>query len=101
MAEVLPWESLRENPITPTMAFHLYILFSMSRDRYYIGHTNNIERRLSEHNSGQTKSTKAGIPREIVYTKEFDSNIEANKVELHLKKMKSKKYIEKFIDDNS
>ena len=83
------------------MSFHMYILFSKSRDRYYIGHTNNIERRLAEHNSGQTKSTKHGIPWELVFTKEFDSNVEANKVELYLKRMKSRKFIEKFIADNS
>jgi len=82
------------------MAFHLYILFSKSKNKYYIGHTNNIDRRLSEHNSGQTKSTKTGTPWELVLTKEFDSNVEANKVELYLKRMKSRKYIEKFIDDN-
>ncbi|NOX64720.1 MAG: GIY-YIG nuclease family protein [Chlorobi bacterium] len=31
-------------------------------NRHYIGSTNNLERQLSEHNSGQTKSTGTGIP---------------------------------------
>ncbi len=59
------------NPITPTliMSYKLYILQSLTKDRYYIGHTNNIERRLSEHNSGQTKSTKAYIPWKLVFLK--------------------------------
>jgi putative endonuclease len=80
------------------MAYHLYIIFSKSFNRYYIGHTNNLQRRLTEHNAGQTKSTRYGIPWTLVYTKQFDSNIEANQEELRLKKMKSRRYIENLID---
>ena len=81
----------------PDMAFYFYILFSKSQNRYYVGHTNNLDRRLSEHNSRQTSSTKAGIPWELVFTKQFDNNIEANRFELHVKKMKSRKFIESLI----
>jgi putative endonuclease len=83
------------------MPFYLYILKSKKTDKFYIGHTNDLERRITEHNSGQTKSTKSGIPWEIVFKREFNSNTEANQAELKLKKMKSRKYIENFISDNS
>ncbi|HDP66927.1 MAG TPA: GIY-YIG nuclease family protein, partial [Candidatus Marinimicrobia bacterium] len=31
----------------------VYILYSPSKDRYYVGQTNDLNRRLVEHNSGQ------------------------------------------------
>jgi putative endonuclease len=80
------------------MTYHLYILYSKSLDKYYVGHTNNLTRRLSEHNSGQTKSTRSGKPWILVYTDEFNSNLEANKEEIKIKKMKSRKYIESLIN---
>ncbi|MHB1686582.1 MAG: GIY-YIG nuclease family protein [Ignavibacteriaceae bacterium] len=36
------------------MSFYTYILFSQTVNKYYIGSTNNILRRLGEHNSKQT-----------------------------------------------
>ncbi|MBU1100699.1 MAG: GIY-YIG nuclease family protein [Bacteroidetes bacterium] len=83
------------------MKFTLYILKSKSTNKFYVGHTNNMERRVFEHNSGQTKSTKPGIPWELVYTKEFQTNIEANRAELDIKKKKSRKYIEQLISGQS
>ncbi|MBU1875143.1 GIY-YIG nuclease family protein [bacterium] len=79
------------------MAYHLYIIFSKSRNRYYIGHTNSLIRRLKEHNTGQSKSTRYGVPWNLVYSKQFDSSLEANREELKLKKMKSRKFIERLI----
>ncbi|WP_227020910.1 GIY-YIG nuclease family protein [Arenibacter algicola] len=34
------------------MEYVVYILFSVAADRYYVGQTNNIEKRLATHNSG-------------------------------------------------
>ncbi len=79
------------------MKFFVYILYSEKVKRYYIGHTQNLERRLIEHNSGQNKSTKYGIPWKHVFTKEFSSRSEAMKYEIKIKRMKSKKFIENLI----
>ena len=51
--------------------YTVYILFSPSLSRYYVGYTNNICRRLSEHNRKKGKYTDAGIPWELVYTETF------------------------------
>jgi len=51
--------------------FYVYILKSKSANRFYIGHTNNLKRRLEEHNAGKTSSIKAYIPWEIIYCEEF------------------------------
>ena len=55
--------------------FHAYILRNTISGRHYIGSTNNLERRLQEHNRGQTRSTKSDgewvlIHHEIYNTKE-------------------------------
>jgi putative endonuclease len=79
------------------MFYYTYILYSQSRDRYYIGSTTNLEQRLIRHNAGATPSTKAGRPWVIVYTEAFDSKTEALKRENYLKRMKSRSFIENLI----
>ena len=79
------------------MSYFTYILYSKKLDRYYVGHTNNLDRRLFEHNSYQSSSTKIGVPWEVLYCKEFSTNSEANKFELKIKAMKSRKFIENLI----
>jgi predicted GIY-YIG superfamily endonuclease len=42
--------------------WYVYILRSRIDNNLYIGSTNNIGRRLSEHNSGKVDSTKSRLP---------------------------------------
>ena len=42
--------------------WYVYILRSLVDDKLYVGSTNNIERRLTEHNSGMVDSTKSRMP---------------------------------------
>ena len=48
--------------------FFVYILYSKSRKSYYIGATKRIEERMVEHNKGLSRSTKAGIPWDLIYS---------------------------------
>jgi len=77
--------------------YTVYILQSLKNNRYYVGHTSNIEKRLLQHNSGLTYSTRNHIPWKIVYQKEFNSKSIAQHFELKIKKMKSRQFIEKLI----
>jgi putative endonuclease len=92
-------EVVGSNPITPTMSefFTLYILKSCKKNRYYVGHTNDLERRINEHNSGQTKSTKPYLPWKIVFRKEYENKSDAYFAEMFIKKKKSRSFIEKLI----
>jgi len=83
------------------MSYFTYILKSQIKVRYFIGSTDNLERRLTLHNEGNTISTKPYIPWQLVYYEIFRSKAEALKREIQLKKMKSKKYIEWLIQNNS
>lgn len=71
----------------------VYILNNLDTDRYYIGSTENINRRLNEHKRGKTRTTKVLQTYILVY-KEFYNTIEEARVrEKKLKSYKSKKYI--------
>jgi len=78
--------------------FYLYIIQS-KRDRgYYIGSTGNIAKRLNEHNFGNTRYTKNKRPWELIYQEEYMTRSGAVTREKYLKRMKSKKYIDKLIN---
>ena len=76
-----------------------YILYSTKRNRYYTGETTDVDARLLYHNSSElnTNSTKAGIPWEIVLIIPCKNRSHALKVEMHIKRMKSKRFIESLI----
>ncbi|MBL7700619.1 MAG: GIY-YIG nuclease family protein [Ferruginibacter sp.] len=75
----------------------LYILFSQALNKYYIGSTTDIERRLAEHNRGKEKFTRTGIPWLLVYSEIFEELNQARQREFYIKRMKSKIFIEKLI----
>ena len=79
--------------------YYTYIIESHSNFRWYIGHSNDIERRLTEHNSGQSKSTRGKGPWKLIFLKSFDNNLEANRFELKLKKLRNKEYIRREYSD--
>ncbi len=78
---------------------YVYILKSKKNNKYYIGSTNNPSRRLLEHNEGKTKSLKYIRPLKLVFKKEFNNLFDARKMEINLKRLKSRKIIEKIIMD--
>jgi putative endonuclease len=65
--------------------FSVYILHSAKIDRFYVGYTNDIVRRLSEHNRSKGKFTDRGIPWRLVYSEIFESKDEATKREAFIK----------------
>ncbi|MBK5215567.1 MAG: GIY-YIG nuclease family protein [Candidatus Pacebacteria bacterium] len=78
---------------------YVYILQSERNSRYYIGSTNNLERRLLEHNSGHTKSLRNLLPMILVFNQGYEKIGEARKMELRLKRLKSRIIIESIIRD--
>ena len=79
----------------------VYILKSLKSKRYYIGHTGNLQRRLTEHNSGKTKSTKGYVPWIIVHTEIYKTKSEAYKREKEIKSYKSGIKFKKLIKPES
>jgi putative endonuclease len=57
--------------------FYIYVIYSQTLQRYYLGSTEIVEKRLQEHNSGKSLSTRAGIPWELIHTECFETRSEA------------------------
>jgi putative endonuclease len=68
--------------------YFVYIIKSINIHRYYIGSTENVEKRLSYHNSGKVRSTKAFRPWELVHTEPYDDRTDAVKREKQIKSYK-------------
>jgi len=64
---------------------HTYILLSSKSHTFYFGSTNNLKARLDLHNTGKVKSTKSGLPWELVWYGGFKTEKEARDFELYLK----------------
>jgi putative endonuclease len=58
------------------MAHFVYILKSLKDNRFYIGETADLERRIFEHNERWVKSTRDRRPLIIVYTETLESKSE-------------------------
>ncbi len=65
--------------------FTVYILLSEKDNNRYIGFTDNIERRLTEHNLGKVKSTKNRQPLKLIYTEKYENKSDAMKREKYFK----------------
>ncbi|MFH1711735.1 MAG: GIY-YIG nuclease family protein [Patescibacteria group bacterium] len=68
--------------------FSVYILYSASSDKYYIGSTADVEQRIKKHNSGSSRSTKPHRPWILVHEEKFDMRTDARKRENQIKKYK-------------
>ena len=77
--------------------FYTYILQSEKSGRYYIGHAEDIHKRLERHNTGKVTATRNKGPWIIKYYGEYETKALANSRELYIKSMKSRVFIEKLI----
>ena len=69
------------------MAYRVYVLQNRE-GRFYIGITDDVTRRIRQHNSGESKWTKAKGPWQLVWQSYELSLSEARKLENRLKRQK-------------
>ena len=84
--------------------FYIYILYSQSADKFYIGQTPDVQKRLREHNNPVEKSkyTAKYIPWELIlYFPVSNERGEVMKIEKFIKSQKSKKFILKLIENKN
>ena len=77
----------------------VYILHSKTLDRFYIGFTTDLDRRLEFHsNSVEARKFTSKANDWVLYFKiECETKKQALAIEQHIKKMKSKTYIENLV----
>ena len=82
------------------MEFQVYIIFSVLKNKYYIGFTSDLKERLNRHNQKSKGFTGSVNDWKVVYTENYNTKEEATKRELQIKSWKSKIKIEKLIQEN-
>ncbi|RXG27980.1 GIY-YIG nuclease family protein [Leeuwenhoekiella palythoae] len=83
------------------MKHYLYIIYSKDLDKFYTGETSNIQERIIIHNNHAIKTayTKAASDWKLMLSFPCKDRTEALFLERFIKRMKSKKFIQKIIDD--
>jgi putative endonuclease len=80
--------------------YYTYILYSEDHDKFYIGFTHDLEKRLIAHNHPQSKGyTKKFRPWNLVFSQAFETKQEAMDFEKYLKSLKSKKALVELISN--
>ena len=77
------------------MLFYVYILESAKDGKRYIGFTNNIRRRLEEHQKGESFSTKYRLPMKLIYLEGCLSEVDARRREKYLKSTRGDRFLNK------
>ncbi len=65
--------------------FYVYILKSKKVDELYVGSTNDLKKRIVEHNKGRVESTKNKIPYKLIYYEAYCAETDARRREKMLK----------------
>jgi len=73
---------------------YLYILYSSSLGKFYVGSTDNVERRIDQHNSGRSTFTSKGIPWKFITKIECENRSEAMGLKIQIKKRGIKRYLQ-------
>ena len=73
--------------------YYTYVLQSKKDLNFYAGYTNNLIKRIEEHNDGKVPSTKNRIPLKLVYWEGCLNQQDATRREKYLKTAWGKRYI--------
>lgn len=80
------------SPVRPKW-FYTYILMSQKDGRFYTGVTDDLNRRLKQHNTGLVPSTLRRLPVEMVYFEACLSKDDAYRREKYLKTGMGKRFL--------
>ena len=76
----------------------VYILRSKKDNKHYIGYTNNLERRMQDHNRGKSISIKQRGPFDLILSEEYATRIEALRREKQIKSFKGGEAFKKLLN---
>ena len=75
--------------------WYVYVLMSEKNGRFYTGSTNDMSRRLDEHNKGKSVYTRLTRPFRLVYEEQYETRLEARRRERFLKTGKGRELLNK------
>jgi len=78
--------------------YFVYVLRSKRNNKRYIGYTSkDVQKRLKEHNFGDSKYTKGHRPYRLTYKEEFADRLSARSREKYLKSGIGREFIKRLI----
>ncbi len=75
--------------------YHVYLIESVPNAKWYIGYTNNLKRRLSEHNQHKNKSTAKERGWKLIYCETYTHKMDAIGREKFLKSGSGWRFLKK------
>lgn len=81
------------NPVRNYQYWYVYVLESKKTQRWYIGSTKDLRKRILAHNTGLNKSTKYGIPWRLIYYEVSLHRNDARAREKYLKSGMGRRYL--------
>ena len=78
---------------TSSMFFYIYVLESLKDGDYYTGYTENLKRRIEEHNKGLSFATKFRLPFSLIYFEGCLDQDDAKRREQYLKTTQGRRFL--------
>ncbi len=78
---------------------YVYVIQSSRDKKFYVGSTNDLKRRVKQHNDGLVPATKRRRPLKLVYYEACISQNDAIRREKYLKTAWGKRYIKNRLED--
>lgn len=79
------------------MDYYVYAIYNQDKNYIYVGLSDNLQRRMNQHNKGYNRTTKPYRPFKILITEKFEDRKETRKREKYLKSGCGKEYLKKLI----
>uniref|UniRef100_A0A831YYU9 GIY-YIG nuclease family protein n=1 Tax=candidate division WWE3 bacterium TaxID=2053526 RepID=A0A831YYU9_UNCKA len=77
--------------------YFVYVLKSLQFKTRYVGSTEDLNKRLKEHNSGKVRYTKGRKPWELIWKEAYKTKTEAIKRERFLKTGQGRKFLDRIL----
>ncbi|MCL5407017.1 MAG: GIY-YIG nuclease family protein [Patescibacteria group bacterium] len=78
---------------------YVYVLQSLKNNSLYIGYTNNIKRRILEHNRQENLSTKAYAPWKLIFFEGYLEEKDAQRREKYLKTNQGSRLLKRMLKE--
>ena len=83
-----------------SMRFHyVYVLLSEQDDKFYIGRTDDLKRRIAEHRQGKNVSTSKRLPLKLIFYEAYPTESDAKRREEYFKTAKGKTTLKQMLKD--
>ncbi|HET6540294.1 MAG TPA: GIY-YIG nuclease family protein [Chryseolinea sp.] len=81
--------------------FYVYCLKSLARNYIYVGLTDNLDRRISQHQNGENRTTAPYRPFLLFHTEQFLNRAQARTREKYLKSGVGKEFLKQLLNHQS